>query len=116
MRRGDIVWVDFDPVRSGEANKTRPAVLVSNDGANSTAQALGRGTVTVVPITTRTTRVYPFQVLLPPESCGLAAESKAQAEQVRAIAVERISRSAGILPDALMRELDAALRLHLALD
>ena len=82
--------------RSGgrNANKRRPAVLVSNDGANGTAQRLGRGVVTVVPVTTNTERIHPFQVLLPARVTGLAADSKAQAEHVRSIAVERIgSRS-----------------------
>ncbi len=116
MRRGDLVWVDFDPVRPGEANRRRPAVLVSNDGANATADTLGRGTVTVVPITTNTARIYPFQVLLPAGSCGLGEESKAQAEQVRAVSVERISAQAGMLPDTLLRHLDNALRLHLGRD
>ena len=64
MRRGEIRLVDLEPVRGAEANKTRPAVIVSNDGANATAQRLGRGVVTVVPVTSSTERVYPFQVLL----------------------------------------------------
>lgn len=115
LKRGDVVWVDFDPVQPGEANRRRPAVLVSNDGANATAHALGRGTVTVVPLTTNTARVYPFQVLLPAGSCGLARESKAQAEQVRAVSVERVSEHAGLLTNQLLRRLDDALRLHLAL-
>ncbi|MDQ1464386.1 MAG: mRNA interferase MazF, partial [Actinomycetota bacterium] len=51
MRRGDIVLVNFDPTRGAEANKLRPAILVSNDGANTTAGRLGRGVVTVVPVT-----------------------------------------------------------------
>jgi mRNA interferase MazF len=34
MQRGDIVWVDLDPVRGTEATKRRPAVIVSNEGAN----------------------------------------------------------------------------------
>lgn len=62
MRRGDVVWVDLDPARRAEADKRRPAVVVSNDGANRLAEQLGRGVVTVVSITTNTTRVYPFQV------------------------------------------------------
>lgn len=109
------MWVDFDPVREGEANRRRPAVLVSNDGANTTAESLGRGTVTVVPITANTARVYPFQVFLPADSCGLAEESKAQGEQVRAVSVKRISSTVGMLPDRLLEQLDTALRLHLAL-
>jgi mRNA interferase MazF len=115
MRRGDVVWVDFDPVRGNEANKRRPAVVVSNDGANRTAQALNRGVVTVVPVTSRTERVYPFQVLLPPRSCGLPRASKAQAGQIRSIAVQRVGKVAGRLSAGLLAEIDDALRLHLGL-
>jgi mRNA interferase MazF len=64
MRRGDIVAVDLEPVRGAEANKRRPAVVVSNDMANATAGRLGRGVITVVPITSNTRRLFPFQVLL----------------------------------------------------
>ena len=115
MRRGDVVWVDLDPARGSEANKRRPAVVVSNDGANRTAQGLDRGVVTVVPVTSQTRRVYPFQVLLPARSCGLPRASKAQAEQIRSIAVQRIGNVAGRLPADLLVELESALRLHLGL-
>lgn len=115
MRRGDVVWVDLDPVRGNEANKRRPAVVVSNDGANRTAQSLGRGVITVVPVTSATTHVYPFQVRLPVKSCGLAKASKAQAEQIRSIAVQRVGATAGHLPADLLSELDDAIRLHLNL-
>lgn len=115
MRRGDVVWVDLDPVRGNEADKRRPAVVVSNDGANSTAQILNRGVVTVVPVTSQTERVYPFQVLLPAGHCGLPRESKAQGEQIRSVAVQRIGSVAGRLSPDLLVELDSALRLHLGL-
>jgi mRNA interferase MazF len=115
MRRGDVVWVDLEPVRGSEANKRRPAVVVSNDGANLTAQSLGRGVITVVPVTTSTGTVYPFQVLLPAESCGLPRPSKARAEQVRSIAVERVTDLAGHVPPDLLERLDGALRLHLSI-
>jgi mRNA interferase MazF len=115
MRRGDIVAVSLDPVRGAEASKTRPAVVVSNDAANATADRLGRGVVTVVPVTSNTARVYPFQVLLRADQTGLSGDSKAQAEQVRSVAVERIGRRLGHVPAAAMAELDQALRLHLDL-
>jgi mRNA interferase MazF len=41
MRRGEIRWVDLDPARGAESDKRRPAVGVSNDGANTTASRLG---------------------------------------------------------------------------
>ena len=115
MRRGEIRLVDLEPTRGAEAGKSRPAVIVSNDGANTTADRLGRGVVTVVPVTTNTERVYPFQVLLPASDTGLARDSKAQAEQVRSVAVERLGRLLGALPPELVGDLDEALRLHLAL-
>lgn len=115
MRRGEVRAVDLDPVRGSEASKRRPAVIVTNDGANSTAERLGRGVLTVVPVTSRTDRVYPFQVLLPASRTGLRQDSKAQAEQVRAVAVERIGGLVGELPPDLVAALDEALRLHLAL-
>jgi mRNA interferase MazF len=115
MRRGDIVTVNLDPALASEADKSRPAVVVSNDAANSTAARLGRGIITVVPVTSNTDRVYPFQVLLPAAATGLRADSKAQAEQVRSVALERIGRRIGHLPPALLAELDAALRIHLSL-
>jgi mRNA interferase MazF len=115
MRRGEIRLVNLDPVIGSEAARTRPAVIVSNDGANTSAARLGRGVVTVVPVTSNIARVHPFQVLLPASETGLAQVSKAQAEQVRSVAVQRIGSIVGSVPFDLMEELAEALRLHLAL-
>lgn len=115
MRRGEIRVVDLDPIRGAEADKRRPAVIVSNDEANTTSARLGRGVLTVVPVTSNVARVYPFQVLLPKGAAGLTRDSKAQAEQVRSVAFERVGRLVGQVPPALMDSLDQALRLHLAL-
>ncbi len=115
MHRGEIRLVDLEPVRGAEANKQRPAVIVSNDGANGTAARLGRGVITVVPVTSSTERVYPFQVLLPAGDTGLTINSKAQAEQIRSVAIERIGPRVGLVPAELLAALDEALRLHLAL-
>lgn len=90
-------------------------MIVSNDGANSTASRLGRGVVTVVPVTSNVSRIYPFQVLMLSERTGLPCDSKAQAEQVRSVAVERVRQVVGMLTPALVSELDDALRLHLDL-
>lgn len=115
MRRGEIRLVDLEPVRGSEADKRRPAVIVSNDGANEMASRLGRGVVTVVPVTSNTARIHPFQVLLPAGASGLDRDSKAQAEQVRSVDVERVGRAIGRLPSALQDALDDALRVHLHL-
>jgi mRNA interferase MazF len=71
--------------------------------------------VTVVPITSNTDRIFPFQTLLPAAETGLQVDSKAQAEQVRSIAVERLGAVLGRAPAEVMADLDDALRLHLQL-
>jgi mRNA interferase MazF len=115
MKRGEIYLVDYEPARGSEANKARPAVIVSNDGANAAVARTGQGVVTLVPLTSNTSRVYPFQVLLPAAECGLPKDSKVQCEQIRALAPERLLRTIGSVPRQRMAEIDAALRLHLAL-
>lgn len=115
MRRGEVRLVDLDPVRGSEANKLRPAVVVSNDRANAVAERLGRGVVTVVPLTSNTARVFPFQVLIPADNTGLRVASKAQAEQVRSVVIERMGPPLGQLQASVMDEIDNALRLHLDL-
>jgi mRNA interferase MazF len=115
MRRGDIYWVDLEPVQGSEANKTRPAVVVSNNASNRAVEQRGRGVVTVVPISSNTARILPFQTLLRAADCGLPSDSKAQAEQVRTVATERLHGRAGAVPAATLAQIDGALRLHLAL-
>jgi len=115
MRRGEIRLVNLDPVIGSEAANTRPGVIVSNDGANTTATRLGRGVVTVVAVTSNIDRIYPFQVLLPAEETGLPNDSKAQAEQIRSVAIERVGSLVGTLRFDLMDQLEDALRLHLDL-
>jgi mRNA interferase MazF len=115
MRRGEMRLVDLDPARGAEANKRRPAVIVSNEAANGAAARLGRGVLTVVPVTSNVDRLYPFQVLIPAGAAGLSQDSKAQAEQVRSLDVTRIGEPLGQLSGGLLTSLDEALRLHLAL-
>lgn len=115
MRRGEIRLVDLGPTRGSEANKRRPAVIVSNDRANATAERLGRGVVTVVPLTSNVTRVFAFQTLMPAMATGLRTDAKAQAEQIRSVSVERVGPVLGRAAASLMAELDGTLRLHLQL-
>lgn len=85
MKRGDILYADLSPTVGSEINKRRPVLIVSNDANNRAAS-----TVTVVPITSNVTRVYPFEVALFAAESGLPNDSKAQAQQIRTIAKERI--------------------------
>ena len=115
MRRGDVHIVDFEPALGSEANDRRPAVIVSNDASNTAVERFRRGVVTVVPLTSNIARVFPFHVLLPASRTGLPRDSKAQAEQLRAVDVGRIGDRVGLVPYALLSKLDEAIRIHLDL-
>lgn len=61
-------------------------------------------------------KIYPFQVRISAvRNNGLTVDSKAQAEQVRSIAMERFLRRLGVISTAELIAIDDALRLHLAL-
>lgn len=115
--RGDIWDVEFDPAQAGEVAKTRPAVIVSNDGANRAAsRASAGGVVVVVPITSKTSKVFGFQSRLPADAAtGLVEESKTQPEQLRAVNIRRLVRRRGAIDAVQQAALDAALADHLAL-
>jgi mRNA interferase MazF len=93
-------------------DKHRPVLIVSNDVNNSVATI-----VTILPITSNVSRVYPFEVLLNPEDSGLPQASKVQAQQVRTISKQRIVGDVlGSLDEELMKLIDGAIKLHLGLN
>lgn len=111
MRRGEIYYADLSPTVGSEINKRRPVLIVSNDANNRAAS-----TITVLPITSNVSRVYPFEVALSPKASGLPKPSKVQAQQIRTISKERIRGDAvGRLSATLMRKAEDAMRLHLEL-
>lgn len=111
MKRGEIYYAELSPTVGSEINKRRPVLIVSNDANNRAAN-----TLTILPITSNVTKIYPFEVYLPSAASGLPKPSKAQAQQIRTIAKERIRNGAlGILSAALMRKTGDAIRLHLDL-
>lgn len=115
MRRGDIYIVDFEPSQGAEVDKRRPAIIVSNEGMNRRTAELEWGVVDVVPLSTRIDIVNDFQVLIPADEAGIDFDSKAQAEQVRAVSFGRLGPRIGRLTPPLIRAVDAALTRQLAL-
>jgi len=106
MRRGEVWWVVFDPAIGGEIRKTRPAVIVSNDAAN---RHLNR--VQVVPLTSRTGKVYPSEALV-----TLNGEPrKAMADQIATVSKRRLRGRLGTLGQPDLERLARAIRIQLGL-
>ncbi len=110
IHRGEIYWVALDPTVGAEIKKTRPALVVSNDQNNLHAQ-----TVTVLPMSTSVERVYPFEVLVKPNTFGNRQAAKIKANQIRTIDRSRLTKLLGLLPTRAMAQVEAAMRLHLGM-
>jgi mRNA interferase MazF len=90
----------------GEIQKTRPAIVVSNNGAN---MALNR--LIVVPLTSQVARVYTGQAMV-----TLNAEPrKAMADQLTTVSKERLRAKLGQIGTADMSSVERAILVHLAI-
>jgi mRNA interferase MazF len=111
IKRGDIVLVNFDPTVGAETQKTRPALVVSNDINNVHSPI-----VSISPITSNVKRVYSFEVEIPVGMGGLKIHSKIMIHQTRAVDKIRIIKKLGQLTSFIMAEVDQALIIHYDLE
>jgi len=87
-RRWDFAWAGLDPSVGHEQAGHRPVLVLSHDVISRTI-----GLVAVVPLTSwkKERRVYPTEVLLPPEATSLSSPSLALCHQVRTVSAKRLS-------------------------
>ncbi len=108
--RGEIYLVCLDPTIGREINKTRPALIISNDINNRVAQ-----TVTVIPVTSNVEKVYPFEAYLSSKETGLFKDSKAKCNQIRTVDKKRLVKPIGKVPPKRLKEIETALLIHLGI-
>ena len=105
-KRGEIFWVSFDPSLGGEVQKTRPAIIVSNDAANAVLNRL-----IVVPLSSRTDRLYPGEVLVQVNE----QKSKAMSDQLTTISKLRLRKRIATLTAGEMTAVEEAVLLQLGI-
>lgn len=123
VKRGEIYWVEFDPVKGSEQGRLQPALVVQNDVGNRYSPT----TVVVAITTTLPPKPFPFIVTITPQESGLPAQSAVNCAQIATIQQdgadnrlrpprgEQSVRPIGRLTVAKMAEVEQALRFNLAL-
>ena len=105
MDRG-IDWrFNFGPSKGGEIKKKRPAVIISNDIANTYSNR-----VQVIPLTTqKLDKIYPCEALI----ANLDKKCKAMADQIMTVAKERLGEKLSSLTEKETAEIEKAIKIQL---
>lgn len=93
--RGDVVWLDFNPVRGHEQSGRRPAIIVSSKKYNAKS-----GLALVCPITSHV-KGYPFEV----EFKTKAVQGVILSDQIRGIDwAQRDAEKIGVVSESVIME------------
>ncbi len=84
--------------------------MVSNDVNNA-----NNNVITVLPITSKVTKVFSFEVLLPKGTANLPKDSKAKADQIRTLDKSRFAKRIGSLPTSHITDIEKAILKHLGI-
>ena len=105
-KRGDVYWVALDPTLGSEIQKTRPAVIISNNSCNAHGSR-----VVVLPLTSNVDSLYPDEALVTIKG----KPSRALGDQIRSLDKSRLRSRIGTLSYDEMASIDDAVRITLGL-
>ena len=107
MNRGEIWWVNFDPSIGSEIQKTRPAVIISNDKANAHAPR-----VQVVPVTSKIAKKYITEVYISVND----KRAKAMADQITTSDKSRLKSRICKISAQEMAGIEEAIKIQLGMN
>ena len=105
-RRGEVYWVALDPALGSEIQKTRPAVIVSNNSCNRFGAR-----VVVLPLTSNVDSLYPGEALVTVKG----KPARALGDQIRSLDKSRLQSRIETLSQDEMAAVEEAVRITLAL-
>jgi len=106
MKRGEIWWVSFNSSIGEEINKTRPAIIISNNNSNKILKR-----VQVIPLTSNTTQCYSSEAIVYLNTKA----SKALAHQMTTVSTERLGKRIGQISSKDMLAVERAIKVQLFL-
>ena len=103
IKRGEISWVNLNPVLGSETAKTRPCLILQNDIGNEFGD-----TTVVVPFLA--SGDYPFIVNVQPTVVnGLDKERGLNLSKIRSVSLKRLKNKLGVLENKYWLNIKKAL-------
>ena len=110
-KKGEIYLVNFDPTVGHEVKKKRPALVMSNNIHNQYSPL-----ITVVPLSSKTNKVYPFEIYISKTISKLHENSKIMIIQLRSIDKRRLINKIGnIENNEIINKINKVIAEHFAL-
>lgn len=111
VKRGEIWLVNLDPTVGHEIKKSRPGIIIQNDIGNKYSPM-----IIIAPITSQNIeKIYPIEVFLTKQNCGLDKDSKVLLNHIRAVDKRRLIKKIGEADEEALEKIDEAIKISLGL-